>query len=70
MDYAAEVPLDLTCRYTGSDVRVRDDGMPLAHVALAVEGTVVASKIKLKKANKKRTVIVGRVIIFMHTKPW
>lgn len=38
VDYAAEVPLDLTCRYTGSDVRVRDDGMPLAHVALAVEG--------------------------------
>ena len=26
-------------RFTGSDVRVRDDGMPLAHVALAVEGT-------------------------------
>ena len=26
------------CRYTGSDVRVRDDSMPLAHVAIAVEG--------------------------------
>ena len=25
-------------RYTGSDVRVRDDTMPLAHVAIAVEG--------------------------------
>ena len=25
-------------RYTGSDVRVRDDSMPLAHVAIAVEG--------------------------------
>lgn len=25
-------------RYTGSDIRVRDDAMPLAHVALAVEG--------------------------------
>ena len=24
--------------YLGSDVRVRDDGMPLAHVAIAVEG--------------------------------
>merc|ERR1711936_504525 len=31
--YEAEVPLDLNCRYTGSDVRVRDDGMPFAHVA-------------------------------------
>jgi hypothetical protein len=41
VDYAAEVPLDLTCRYTGSDVRVRDDGMPLAHVALAVEGGII-----------------------------
>lgn len=30
--------LDLTCRYTGSEIRVRDDSMPLAHVALAVEG--------------------------------
>lgn len=29
---------DAFCRYTGSDVRVRDDSMPLAHVALAVEG--------------------------------
>ncbi|KAK9499989.1 hypothetical protein O3M35_002913 [Rhynocoris fuscipes] len=26
------------CRYTGSDLRVRDDAMPLAHVAIAVEG--------------------------------
>ena len=25
-------------RYTGSDVRVRDDDMPFAHVAIAVEG--------------------------------
>merc|ERR1712106_139203 len=33
-----EVPIDLNCRYTGSDVRVRDDTMPLAHVAIAVEG--------------------------------
>lgn len=32
-----EVPIDLHCRYTGSDVRVRDDSMPLAHVAIAVE---------------------------------
>ena len=26
------------CRYTGSDVRVRDDDMPFCHIALAVEG--------------------------------
>eukprot|EP00088_Acartia_fossae_P051613 TRINITY_DN579_c0_g1_i5.p1 TRINITY_DN579_c0_g1~~TRINITY_DN579_c0_g1_i5.p1 ORF type:complete len:483 (+),score=165.08 TRINITY_DN579_c0_g1_i5:35-1483(+) len=37
-DYEHEVPLDQHCRYTGSDVRIRDDSMPLAHVALAVEG--------------------------------
>ncbi|XP_058797790.1 mitochondrial-processing peptidase subunit beta [Phymastichus coffea] len=30
--------LDLPCRYTGSEIRVRDDSMPLAHVAIAVEG--------------------------------
>lgn len=36
--YDAEIPKDLPCRYTGSDVRVRDDGMPFAHVAIAVEG--------------------------------
>jgi len=33
-----EVPSLQPCRYTGSEIRVRDDGMPLAHVALAVEG--------------------------------
>lgn len=37
-DYEAEIPLDLPCRYTGSEVRDRDDSMPLAHVAIAVEG--------------------------------
>lgn len=26
------------CRFTGSEVRVRDDTIPLAHIALAVEG--------------------------------
>jgi len=36
--YDAEIPIDLNCRFTGSDVRVRDDSMPLAHVAVAVEG--------------------------------
>jgi len=38
IDCPNEVPIDLNCRYTGSDVRVRDDSMPLAHVAIAVEG--------------------------------
>ncbi|XP_011497091.1 PREDICTED: mitochondrial-processing peptidase subunit beta isoform X2 [Ceratosolen solmsi marchali] len=28
----------LSCRYTGSEIRVRDDTMPLAHIAIAVEG--------------------------------
>lgn len=28
-----------SCRYTGSEIRVRDDSIPLAHVAIAVEGT-------------------------------
>merc|ERR1719327_2366416 len=37
-DCPAEIPIDQHCRYTGSDVRVRDDTMPLAHVAIAVEG--------------------------------
>ncbi|XP_066553739.1 cytochrome b-c1 complex subunit 1, mitochondrial [Amia ocellicauda] len=32
------VPVAAPCRFTGSDVRVRDDAMPLAHVAIAVEG--------------------------------
>ncbi|XP_031827376.1 ubiquinol-cytochrome c reductase core protein 1 [Nomia melanderi] len=34
-----EIPLlDVPCRYTGSEVRVRDDTIPLAHIAVAVEG--------------------------------
>ncbi|XP_017881046.1 mitochondrial-processing peptidase subunit beta isoform X2 [Ceratina calcarata] len=31
-------PLLQPCRYTGSEIRVRDDSIPLAHVAIAVEG--------------------------------
>jgi len=38
VDCPNEIPIDQHCRYTGSDVRVRDDSMPLAHVAIAVEG--------------------------------
>lgn len=34
-----EIPdLHQPCRFTGSEIRVRDDAMPLAHVAIAVEG--------------------------------
>lgn len=32
------IPAVHLCRYTGSEIRVRDDSMPLAHVAIAVEG--------------------------------
>ena len=31
------LPTLFPCRYTGSDMRVRDDSMPFAHIALAVE---------------------------------
>jgi processing peptidase subunit beta len=35
----SEIPdLPAPCRYTGSEIRVRDDSLPLAHVAMAVEG--------------------------------
>lgn len=33
-----EIPLLEPCRYTGSDIRVRDDDMPFIYGALAVEG--------------------------------
>lgn len=37
--YEHEIPeLPKRCRYTGSEIKVRDDMLPLAHVALAVEG--------------------------------
>jgi len=32
------IPTIEPCRFTGSEIRVRDDAMPLAHVAVAVEG--------------------------------
>ncbi|KAL7060274.1 hypothetical protein AAHC03_09558 [Spirometra sp. Aus1] len=41
---AGEGTPDLSeCRFTGSEIRDRDDAMPLAHVALAVEGPGWAS---------------------------
>merc|ERR1711893_12417 len=33
-----EVPLIQPARFTGSEIRVHDDDMPLAHIAIAVEG--------------------------------
>ncbi|XP_046400190.1 mitochondrial-processing peptidase subunit beta [Ischnura elegans] len=36
--YQGEIPLLTPCRFTGSEIRVRDDAMPLAHIAIAVEG--------------------------------
>jgi processing peptidase subunit beta len=35
--YPGEIPKIEPCRFTGSEIRVRDDDMPLAHVAIAVE---------------------------------
>ncbi|KAL1489442.1 hypothetical protein ABEB36_014336 [Hypothenemus hampei] len=36
--YSGEIPTLSPCRFTGSEIRVRDDTLPLAHIALAVEG--------------------------------
>ncbi|XP_059138734.1 mitochondrial-processing peptidase subunit beta-like [Physella acuta] len=36
--YDNEIPVLPQARFTGSEMRVRDDQMPLAHVAIAVEG--------------------------------
>merc|ERR1711963_621827 len=36
--YEGEIPVLPSCRFTGSELRIRDDLMPLAHVAIAVEG--------------------------------
>ena len=46
-------------RFTGSDVRVRDDGMPLAHVAIAVEGWFRVFKIR-------KTIICRIQPLFVH----
>lgn len=36
--YTSEIPIIPPARFTGSEIRARDDDMPLAHVAIAVEG--------------------------------
>jgi Predicted Zn-dependent peptidases len=33
-----EIPILSPCRFSGSEIRVRDDSVPVAHVAIAVEG--------------------------------
>ncbi|VVC91162.1 unnamed protein product [Leptidea sinapis] len=50
---ALDVPEITPCRYTGSEIRVRDDSMPLAHIAIAVEGAgwTDADNIPLMVAN-------------------
>lgn len=50
---AGEIPELAPCRYTGSEMRYRDDSMPLAHVAVAVEGAgwTNADNIPLMVAN-------------------
>ncbi|XP_068598525.1 cytochrome b-c1 complex subunit 1, mitochondrial [Brachionichthys hirsutus] len=37
------VPLLPPCRFTGSEIRMRDDDLPLAHIAIAVQGASVSS---------------------------
>ncbi|KAI1890870.1 hypothetical protein AGOR_G00158050 [Albula goreensis] len=37
------VPVLSPCRFTGSEILMRDDAMPLAHIAIAVEGTSVTN---------------------------
>ena len=36
--FDGKAPILSPCRFTGSEVRVRDDTLPLAHIAIAVEG--------------------------------
>ncbi|CAK1544454.1 unnamed protein product [Leptosia nina] len=50
---ALDVPQITPCRYTGSEIKVRDDSMPLAHIAIAVEGAgwTDADNIPLMVAN-------------------
>lgn len=36
--FDGEVPVLERCRYTSSDVRIRDDAYPVGHIAVAIEG--------------------------------
>jgi processing peptidase subunit beta len=44
LTYEREIPTLSPCRFTGSEIRARYDDLPLAHVALAVEGAPFGSK--------------------------
>ncbi|XP_030062063.1 cytochrome b-c1 complex subunit 1, mitochondrial [Microcaecilia unicolor] len=47
-EYEADtVPVLAPCRFTGSEIRVRDDSLPLAHIAIAVEGPSFTSPDKV-----------------------
>jgi len=37
-NYPGEIPEFTSARFTGSEIKVRDDAMPLAYIAMAVEG--------------------------------
>ncbi|KAM4587478.1 cytochrome b-c1 complex subunit 1, mitochondrial [Odontesthes bonariensis] len=37
------VPVLSPCRFTGSEIRMRDDALPLAHIAISVEGASATS---------------------------
>jgi processing peptidase subunit beta len=43
LNYDHEIPVRSRPRFTGSEIRARDDDLPLAHVAIAVEGPGSAS---------------------------
>ncbi|XP_050438904.1 mitochondrial-processing peptidase subunit beta [Adelges cooleyi] len=53
MKFEAEVPHYEHCRFTGSEIKARDDSLPLAHIAIAVEscGWADADNIPLMVAN-------------------
>ncbi|VVC39250.1 Peptidase M16, C-terminal,Metalloenzyme, LuxS/M16 peptidase-like,Peptidase M16, N- [Cinara cedri] len=53
LKFDAEVPSYSKCRFTGSEIKSRDDSLPLAHIAIAVEscGWSSADNIPLMVAN-------------------
>ena len=52
-----DIPIPAPCRFTGSDIRVRDDDMPFVYAAIAVEGAGWSNpdNIPLMIANSVRT---------------
>lgn len=52
-----DIPIPSPCRFTGSDIRVRDDDMPFVYAAIAVEGAGWSNpdNIPLMIANSVRT---------------